>query len=103
MNKELHLLVLWQNSRHKEKEILEDIQNNLKISECIEIEWTPSKVADNFSRFYGVKLPNRSYKEKECGRGKFLLLTLFDENPNYEFVETSRGFEKVNTNMFYLK
>ncbi|MCR4881799.1 MAG: protein kinase [bacterium] len=103
MNKELHLIVLWQNSRHKEKEILEDIQKNLKIVECIEIEWTPDKVAKNFSRFYGQKLPSRSFKEKECGRGKFLLITLFDENPKYEFVETSRGFEKVNTNMFYLK
>ena len=103
MNKELHLLVLWENSRHKEKEILEDLQKNLKIVECIEVEWTPNKAAENFSRFYGVKLPSRSFKEKECGRGKFLLITLLDENPNYEFVETSRGFEKVNTNMFYLK
>ena len=103
MDKELHLILLWQNSRYKQQEILDDIQKNLKISECIEIEWTKENVASNFTRFYGVKLPNRSFKEKECGRGKFLLITVWDENPKYEYVETSRGFERVNTNLFNLK
>ncbi|MBR6162438.1 protein kinase [bacterium] len=103
MNKELHLILLWQNARYKQKEILEDIQKNLTISECIEIEWSKKNIASNFTRFYGVKLPNHSCKEKECGKGKFLLVTVWDNNPKYEFVETSRGFEKVNTNIFNLK
>ena len=103
MNKELHLILLWQNARYKQQEILDDIQKELKISECIEIEWNDKNVSSNFTRFYGVKLPNRSFKEKECGRGKFLLVTVWDENPKYEYAETSRGFEYVNTNIFRLK
>lgn len=103
MNKELHIIVIWQNARYKEKEILEDIQKHLKIAECIEIEWNPKNIASNFTRFYGVKLPNRSFKEKECGSGKFLLVTVFDEKPHYEYMETSRGFELVNKNLFELK
>ena len=63
---ELHLMVLWANARHKEKEILEDIGNHLKILECYDIKWTDKSVSDNFSRFYGVKLGKSSAKAKEC-------------------------------------
>lgn len=104
MNKEeLHLVVLWNNARYKEDEILDDIQKNLEIIECIEIEWTRKNVSSNFTRFYGVKLNKGSHKEKECGTGKFLVVTVVDRNPVYGFVETSRGNEFVNTNMFSLK
>lgn len=100
---ELHLFILWERARNKEQEILADIKKHLKIIECFDIGWNKKLVADNFSRFYGVKLPDNSAKEKECGNGRFLLVTVADENPHYEFVETSRGHEYVNTNIFNLK
>ena len=67
---ELHLMVLWEKSRDKEKEILADLQNSLEILETYDVAWTPDRVAENFSRFYGVKLGSRSAKERECGRGR---------------------------------
>lgn len=100
---ELHLFILWERARNKEQEILADIQKHLKILKCFDIGWNKKLVADNFSRFYGVKLSDNSAKEKECGKGRFLLVTVADENPHYEFVETSRGHEYVNTNIFNLK
>ena len=100
---ELHLIVLWQNARYKQDEIIEDIKKNLDIIECIEITWTPKNVASNFTRFYGVKLDSGSGKEQECGTGSFILVTALDKSPNYGFVETSRGYEWVNTNLFNLK
>ena len=103
MSEELHLIVLWQNARYKQKEILDDIKSQVKILEVIEIEWSPENVASNFTRFYGVKLPNRSFKEKECGRGKFLTVVVKDQNPVYDYVETSRGFEYINKHLFELK
>ena len=100
---ELHLIVLWQNARSKEKQILEDIQKNLTILECFDIAWNKKNIAKNFTRFYGVKLDNNSKKQQECGDGRFLLITVLDKQPNYEYVETSRGHEKVNVNIFNLK
>lgn len=100
---ELHLILLWQNARYKEREILEDISKNLNIIDCYNITWSSDKVAENFTRFYGEKLDNGSFKEKECGTGSFLLITVLDNSPAYEFVETSRGFEYVNINLFSLK
>ena len=100
---ELHLIVLWANARYKEKEILDDISKNLKIRKIYEIEWSKDKVADNFSRFYGQKLPDKSFKEKECGTSSFLCIVVEDENSKYDFVETSRGHEKANIKLFNLK
>ena len=100
---ELHLIVLWHNARSKEKEILDDIKNNLTVKAVYEIKWTPSLVAENFSRFYGVKLPPNSGKEKDVGTGPFLLVIVQDDKPEYEFMETSRGHEYINKNIFSLK
>ena len=97
---ELHLLIIWERGRYKQNDILADIEAKFKILDCYEVEWSDSAVASNFTRFYGVNLPDGSFKEAECGRGKFLLVILFDENPVYETRMTSRGSEKVNSTMF---
>lgn len=103
MKGELHLLIIWEKARYLQENILNDIKQNLKILECFEIEWSRDYVAKNFTRFYGVKLPNRSFKEKECGCGKFLLVIVWDDTPHYEKRKTSHGEETVNIRMFDLK
>ncbi len=103
ISKELYIIILWSSARYEEKEILEDINKKLKILECIDVAWNKEKVAKNFTRFYGVKLDSGSSKEKECGTGRFLIVTVIDENPVYDFRETSRGHEYVNTKIFDLK
>lgn len=100
---ELHLIVLWETARGKEKGILEDMQKHVRILQAYDIQWTRERVADNFSRFYGVKLPDKSFKEIECGAGAFLLLVVRDEHPQYGYVETSRGHEQSNLTLFSLK
>ena len=101
--RELHLMVLWNKARMYENDIIADLEKHVSIVEKIEVEWNKNKVAENFTRFYGVKLDSSSNKVKECGGGKFLLITFYDENPKYEFAETSRGFEYLNSNILNLK
>lgn len=100
---ELHLLIIWERARYKQTEIMEDLAHNLKVYACYEVEWTRNRVSQNFTRFYGVNLPSHSFKELECGIGKFLLLVLKDEKPVYETRTTSHGEERVNVTMFDLK
>jgi predicted Ser/Thr protein kinase len=100
---ELHLFIIWNKGRYKQNEILNDIQSNLTIIETVEVNWSTGKVGNNYSRFYGLKLTEKGSKIKECGTGPFLLITVFDQSPQYEYVETSRGHELVNTNIFALK
>lgn len=103
MEKELHIFILWARARNRETEILDDINKKFNLYEVIEVTWSKKKFAENLSRFYGVKLGRNSSKEKECGNEKFLLITLFDENPKYDWVKTSRGLEYVNINTFEAK
>ena len=103
MNSELHLLIIWQRARYRQDDIIADIKTKFAILDCYEVEWTNRMVANNFSRFYGTKLPNRSFKERECGRGKFLLVLLRVDNPIYEKRLTSHGDDIVNVKMFDAK
>lgn len=100
MKEELHLFIIWQHGREKEKEILEDIKRNFKVIKVIEIEWSKENFSRNLSRFYGTNLPDGSSKEVHCGNGKFLLIIVKDSNPKYEERLTSKGNKIVNINMF---
>ena len=100
---EVHLVVLWNRARSREADILADIRRRMTIIGCHEITWTPERVTDNFRRFYGIKLPNCEFKVEECGSGPFLLVVVEDRSPEYGYVETSRGHERVNLNLFGLK
>lgn len=100
---ELHLFILWEYSRHLEQEILAEISQGAEIVLVQPIVWSSQKVAENFSRFYGIKLPDNAAKIRECGRGEFLLVVVNDHQPNYALRNTTRGEATVNINIFDLK
>ena len=100
MKEELHLFIIWEHARNKEKEILEDIKKNLEIIKIYEVEWSKEKFSNNLSRFYGTNLPKDSAKEIHCGNGKFLLVIVKVKNPIYEIRNTSKGEKSVAINMF---
>ena len=100
---ELHLIIIWNKGRNKQAEILEDLQNHLTIKNVVEVSWAENLIKKNYARFYGCKLEEMRSKIKECGTGSFLLITVIDKNPIYEYIETSRGHEMVNKNIFILK
>ena len=103
MSRELHLFILWERARYAQEKILEHIRSNFTIVKIYDILWSPDKVASDFSRFYGTNLPDKSYKEKECGKGRFLLIVVYDENPEYDKRWTSKGKQTVNIHMFDAK
>ena len=98
--KEVHLFILWEKARNKEKEILDDIKNNFNVLGMYNIKWNKERFSNNLSRFYGTNLPENSDKEQHCGNGDFLLIVVEVENPKYEERDTSKGIQIVNTNMF---
>lgn len=100
INSELQLFIIWEKARSWEKEILEDIAQNFKVLQVMEIEWSKEYFSDNLSTFYGKKLPVGCNKEKEIGTGKFLLIIVEDESPMYVKRRTNSGNMLVNVNMF---
>lgn len=100
---ELHLFIIWEKARYKEKEILKDLKESFTLLNVYEITWSNEKFSENLSRFYGAKLPKGSLKEKHCGKGDFLLIITEDKNPEYMNRKTSKGTELVNIKTFDAK
>ncbi|MBO4293438.1 MAG: hypothetical protein J5881_03515 [Clostridia bacterium] len=100
MKEELHLFIIWENGREKQKEILDDINKTFKILRVYEVEWDKELFPSNLSRFYGTNLPKGSRKEVHVGTGKFILVVLKVANSVYETRMTSKGEKIVNVNMF---
>lgn len=100
MEPEIHLFIIWEKGRVKEREILDDIKSSFTLLKEYEIVWSPELVSTNYSRFYGQQLPKDSFKEKECGTGAFLLCIVKDNHPQYSVRMTSHGMEEVNINLF---
>ena len=101
--KELHLFIIWEKGREKQDMIVSDISTRFQVLGVYEIEWTPDRVPQNYSRFYGTYLPSDSEKVKHCGVGPFVLLLVLDNSPIYDVRSTSHGQELVNVNMFDAK
>lgn len=100
LNGEMHLFIIWNKARNLEKKILDDLKDNFTILQVQEIKWAKKDFSHNLSQFYGKKLPLGCNKEKEVGRGKFLLVLIADEEPFYVIRRTNSGDCIVNVNVF---
>lgn len=99
---ELHLIVLWEYARPQEDRILEDIPRHVDVICSTVLEW-PGDSESCFARFYGANLPDARGKVLTCGGGAFRIVIVRDNAPRYGLVETSRGLESANLNLFGLK
>ena len=102
-DKELHLVIVWGKARYKQDEIINSINEEFELLETYKINWDKKLFGKNLKSFYGTNLPPNSKKEKHCGNGEFLLITFYDKKPKNGFIETGRGTEKVNLNVFLAK
>ena len=99
---ELHIVVLWEYARHEEDRILKDLARRLEIVRTEVLSW-PGDPEACFGRFYGANLADARGKVLTCGGGAFRLIIVRDSSPRYGLVETSRGLESANLNLFDLK
>jgi hypothetical protein len=103
MNSELHALIIWEKSRGKTDEILDDLRANFNLLQVYDIKWDSEHFSQNLTRFYGTNLPSGSFKEVHTGTGPFLFIVLKDLEPKYDFRETTKGKKSVNVNIFDAK
>lgn len=101
---EIHLFVLWENSRVAEERILADMSAHVTVLAKIEGAW-PAGVpaATGYRRFYGAFLPDPVEKVRNAGSGEFLIVVVRDEDAVYGDRETVRGIERVNERIFDMK
>jgi len=100
MKPEVHLFIIWPNALYKKDQIVKDIKLKFEVIDECEVIWSNKKFSNNLSRFYGVKLPDNSFKERHCGKGPFQLLIVHDKNPIYGNRKTTKGIKFINLNLF---
>ncbi len=97
---EIQLFLLWSNARYKEREIIQELRSQFDIVEIYEIFWNKNIFKKNLERFYCEKIRG---KIKHTGTDKFLLITVRDNSPKYQYMQTLKGFEMVNMKTLSLK
>lgn len=109
---EIHTLIVWNNACSLLPEVETCILSKLTILDKIEISWQPETFFSNLKIFYAHS--QREKKEdaynailerkiSQIGTGKFFLFVLKDENPEYDYRETTSGNRNINVNIFDLK
>ena len=100
MKPEIHLFIIWPKALYKKDQIVKDIKHKFEVIDECEVIWSNKKFSNNLSRFYGVNLPDKSFKERHCGKGPFQLLIVHDKNPAYGNRKTTKGIKFINLNLF---
>lgn len=101
---EKHLIIIWENARVYETQLMEMLLNSSLVIEAKkEVKWPKDNFTNNLKVLYGLKLPKNKTKEKYCGYGPFLAFKIIDNHPKYELRKTSSGTSNVNVNIYDLK
>ncbi|MFT4305082.1 MAG: hypothetical protein ACMXX8_03235 [Candidatus Woesearchaeota archaeon] len=92
-DKDLQLVIIWENGRRKEKVILDIISENFKVLYCAEINWSDKLKESNFNRIYLESSLSKSTVKKHdyVGKGKFLCIIFEDTTPNYGYFQSLDG------------
>ena len=99
MDNHLYLFIIWEQSRNKSEEIINDISSKFIIREIFEISWNKKNFLNNLIRFYGHSLPDPKKKTLLCGTGPFLLIIVQDRNPNFRTGIVFNGKITINDNI----
>ena len=100
MEKEIHDVIIWENTKNRFEYVLNKLKESFEILSVYEIKWSKKNFEKNLIRFYGPTLPNPKKKMELCGTGSFFLIIFYDHNPVYELRKTSLGRQMTNVNVY---
>lgn len=93
----VHLFLLWEHARPQEQRILADLDGRFTVLDLAQITWSGGEAfARSLSRMYGSALPPGSDKERHCGTGPMLAVTVLDPRPRYRLRRTNQGRRLLN-------
>lgn len=97
------LFILWEHCSLDPDTVLKMLTLQFAGVKHLVVNWAEESFLDNLKVFYGANLPSASQKMEHIGTGSFHVFLFRDPSPVYARRDTSRGSERVNTNLFDLK
>ena len=95
----LYLFIIWEKSRNKTEEILDDLRKKFVIRDVYQVKWSKENFLNNLRRFYGKTLPDAQEKAKVCGTGPFLVIIISDPYPKFNYSKNIFEEDLVNSNI----
>ena len=81
----LYLFIIWEKSRNKTDQILDDLREKFVIKDVYQVKWSKENFLNNLRRFYGQSLPDAQKKAEVCGTGPFLVIIISDHHPKFHY------------------
>lgn len=104
MDKNLFLFIIWDKAKLYKTEILNDLGKKFEIRNIFNVNWSKDNFINNLARFYCDSKTSIFDKAKyDTGFEQFTVVLVNDYNPKYEYRQTSRGRELVNSNIYDAK
>ncbi|MDD4019124.1 MAG: hypothetical protein PHV28_14415 [Kiritimatiellae bacterium] len=102
--RQIFLFLLWEASRDKEKEILEDIAQHFTVLKQYEVAWPQANWVKHLEAFYGHFSQVWIAKARRNGTGNFRVVIVEDPHATYDYRDNMRGMtERVNLNIYDAK
>lgn len=98
--KNTYLFIIWNEALWCKNKIISDLNNSFEIIKYFYIQWDNNEYEKNLQALYGRKLGPANEKISLCGKGKFLVIIINDNNPKFDNRKMYDGFENVNTNVY---
>lgn len=112
MQPETHVLIIWSEGLSEEDNIINSLRTRFHILQCIRVAWSDNFFFENLKRFYAHSHKDKDEAEYDeiikrkmdsCGSESFVVVVFQDENPMYEYRNTTNGHRKVNSKVFDTK
>ena len=112
MNKEVHLIIVWDVAIKYFDTILDEVDSRFIVKDVYEVAWESGVFVDNLIAFYSHSQQHLNARQIKktfigkanyCGIAPFKLIIFDDILPKYELRNTSNGKREVNVNVFDLK
>ncbi len=110
---DLHLIILWENGLEQLPSLLDELKSIGEIVDIKPKKWPKKLFQENLTRFYAHSLKHKPPSEittiinekcTDCGTGAFKVVIFKDNNPKYEYRNTSGGNDQyVNSRVFDIK
>jgi len=110
--KEIHILIIWSEATCVKEEILQIVNKAFKIKRIFTNLWKKDQFLTNLIPFYAHSQKEKSKKDyinllknkiNHCGSGLFTVVVFEDQNPIYDYRETSNGRRLVNIMFLIVK
>lgn len=101
--KNKYLFIVWNKALFCKDKITNDLKQSFVIEKYFYVCWEKDKFIADLKALYGFKSADVQEKAHYVGNGKFLVIIVSDNEPEFDYVDSPEGKELVNIRIYKKK